>query len=59
MVQLANINISETTLEDFKFNFDWNKYIDIICNQNEIKWLEKPLIEMKKEFEKPQQLGLF
>jgi len=59
MIQLANIDLSQTKLDDFKFNFDWSKYIDIICNQNWIRWLEKPLIEMKKEFEKPQQLGLF
>ena len=59
MIQLANIDLSQTKLDDFKFNFDWSKYIDIICNQNWIRWLEKPLIEMKKEFEKPQQLELF
>lgn len=59
MIQLANVDLSETKLDDFKFNFDWTKYIDIICNQNWIRWLEKPLVEMKKEFEKPQQLGLF
>ena len=59
MIQLANIDLSQTKLDDFKFNFDWSKYIDIICNQYWIKWLEKPLTEMKKEFEKPQQLGLF
>ena len=59
MIQLANIDLSKTKLDDFKFNFDWSKYIDIICNQNWIRWLEKPLTEMKKEFEKPQQLGLF
>ena len=59
MIQLADVDLSWTQLDDFKFNFDWSKYIDIICNQNWIKWLEKPLIEMKKEFEKPQQLGLF
>ena len=59
MIQLANIDLSQTKLDDFKFNFDWSKYIDIICNQNWIRWLEKPLIEMKKEFEKPQQLWLF
>ena len=59
MIQLANVDLSETQLDNFKFNFDWAKYIDIICNQNWIKWLEKPLTEMKKEFEKPQQLGLF
>lgn len=59
MIQLANVDLSWTQLDYFKFNFDWNKYIDIICNQNWIKWLEKPLTEMKKEFEKPQQLGLF
>lgn len=59
MIQLANVDLSWTQLDNFKFNFDWNKYIDIICNHNWIKWLEKPLTEMKKEFEKPQQLGLF
>ena len=59
MIQLANIDLSQTKLDDFKFNFDWSKYIDIICNQNWIRWLEKPLTEMKKKFEKPQQLGLF
>ena len=59
MVQLANVDLSDTNLDNFKFNFDWSKYIDIICNQHWIKWLEKPLTEMKKEFEKPQQLGLF
>ena len=59
MIQLANVDLSGAQLDNFKFNFDWNKYIDIICNQNWIKWLEKPLTEMKKEFEKPQQLGLF
>jgi len=59
MIQLANIDLSQTKLDDFKFNFDWSKYINIICNQNWIRWLEKPLTEMKKEFEKPQQLGLF
>ena len=59
MIQLANVDLSDTQLDNFTFNFDWNKYIDIICNQNWIKWLEKPLTEMKKEFEKPQQLGLF
>ena len=59
MIQLADVDLSTTQLENFKFNFDWSKYIDIICNQYWIKWLEKPLIEMKKDFEKPQQLGLF
>ena len=59
MIQLANVNLSDTSLDNFKFSFDWNKYIDIICKQYWIKWLEKPLTEMKKEFEKPQQLGLF
>jgi len=59
MVQLAYFDLGETKLDDFKFNFDGNKYIDIICNQNWIKGLEKPLTEMKKDFEKPQQLGLF
>lgn len=59
MIKLADVDLSETKLENFKFNFDWSKYIDIICNQNWIKWLEKPLTEMKKEFEKPQQLWLF
>ena len=59
MVQLANVDLSGTKLEDFKYYFDWSKYIDIICDHNWIKWLEKPLTEMKKEFEKPQQLGLF
>ena len=59
MIQLANVDLSDTNLDNFKFNFDWNKYIDIICNQHWIKWLEKPLTEMKKDFEKPQQLGLF
>ena len=59
MVQLADVDLSETQLDNFKFKFDWSKYIDIICNNHWIKWLEKPLTEMKKEFEKPQQLGLF
>ena len=59
MVQLANVDLSATQLDNFKFSFDWSKYIDTICNQHWIKWLEKPLTEMKKEFEKPQQLGLF
>lgn len=59
MIQLTNVDLSETKLEYFKFNFDWSKYLDIICNQNWLNWLQKPLIEMKKEFEKPQQLGLF
>ena len=59
MIQLANVDLSATKLEDYKFNFDWTKYIDIICNQNWLNWLQKPLTEMKKEFEKPQQLGLF
>lgn len=59
MVQLADVDLSWTKLDDFRFDFDGSKYIDIICNQNWIKWLEKPLTEMKKEFEKPQQLWLF
>ena len=59
MIQLAYFDLTETQIDDFKFNFDGSKYIDIICNQNWIKGLEKPLTEMKKEFEKPQQLGLF
>ena len=59
MIKLTDVDLSTTKLEDFKFNFDWTKYIDIICNQNWIKGLEKLLTWMKKEFEKPQQLGLF
>ena len=59
MIQLANVDLSDTNLDNFKFDFDWSKYIDIICNQHWIRWLEKPLTEMKKDFEKPQQLGLF
>ena len=59
MIQLANIDLSETKIENFKFNFDGSKYIDIICNQNWLNWLQKPLTEMKKDFEMPQQLGLF
>ena len=59
MIQLTDVDLSGTELDNYKFNFDWSKYIDIICNQNWIKWLEKPLTEMKKEFEKPQQVGLF
>ena len=58
MIQLANVNMS-SKLDDFTFNFDWNKYIDIICREYWIYSLGKPLLEMKKEFEKPQQLGLF
>ena len=59
MIQLANVDLSDTQLDNFKFNFDWTKYINTICNKYWIKWLEKPLTEMKKEFEKPQQLWLF
>ena len=59
MIKLAYFDLGETKLDDFSFDFDGSKYIDIICNQNWIKGLEKPLSEMKKEFEKPQQLGLF
>jgi len=59
MIQLANVDLSKTKIENFKFNFDGNKYIDIICNQNWLNWLQKPLTEMKKDFEMPQQLGLF
>jgi len=59
MIQLANANLNSNNLEDFKFTFDWNKYIEIICKKYWLKSLEKVLLEMKKEFEKPQQLGLF
>jgi DNA polymerase-1 len=59
MIQLVYFDLGETKLDDFKFNFDGSKYIDIICNQNWLNWLQKPLVEMKKEFEMPQQLGLF
>ena len=59
MVKLADIDLSEANLDQFKFQFDWKEYIDIICYQNWLKALEKPLTEMKKNFEMPQQLGLF
>lgn len=59
MIQLANANLNSNNLEDFKFTFDWNKYIEIICKKYWLKSLEKVLLEMKKEFERPQQLGLF
>ncbi len=59
MIQLANTNLNSNNLEDFKFNFNWNKYIDIICKKYWLQSLEKVLLEMKKDFEKPQQLWLF
>jgi hypothetical protein len=59
MIQLAYFDLTDTQIDDFKFNFDGSKYIEIICNQNWLNWLLKPLTEMKKDFEKPQQLGLF
>lgn len=59
MIQLANIDLSSSKLEDFSFHFDGHKYIDIICKEYGISSLEKPLLDMKKDFEMPQQLGLF
>lgn len=59
MIQLAKVDLSWTKLSDFKFNFDWTKYINTICKNHWLTSLEKVLTEMKKEFDKPQQLGLF
>lgn len=59
MIQLAKVDLSATKLEDYKFSFNGNQYIDIICKKYGIKSLEKTILEMKKEFEMPQQLWLF
>lgn len=59
MIKLVDVDLSEIKLDNFRFKFEWDKYIDIICNKYWIKWLEKLLTKMKTNFEKPQQLWLF
>lgn len=59
MIQLADVDLSNVKIDNLKFKFEWDKYIDIICKQNWLNSLEKVLLDMKKDFEKPQQLWLF
>lgn len=59
LIQLANVDVSHISLESLKFDVDYDKFLDILCGQYGFSSLHKVLIEMKKENEKPQQLGLF
>ncbi|MDR0650949.1 MAG: hypothetical protein LBG59_06205 [Candidatus Peribacteria bacterium] len=59
LVQLAQVDTSELPLEKFRFTLDYNKYIDVLCNQHGFSSLYKALMAMKKEETMPQQLGLF
>jgi DNA polymerase-1 len=34
LVQLVNIDLSEFPLEKFTFTLDYDKYIDVLCNQH-------------------------
>lgn len=59
LVQLASIDFNETALEEFAFHFDVDLWLELLCQRYGLSSLKKILLEIKKEAEKPQQLGLF
>lgn len=59
MIQLVSVDLSEHSLDDVKFSLDYEKYLSILWKKYEFSSLEKLLLEMKKEDDKPQQLWLF
>jgi len=59
MIQLMDVDLGQIVLEDLKFSLDYEKFISVLWNKYSFVSLEKLLLEMKKEAEKPQQLGLF
>lgn len=59
LIQLAEIDLSSENLEKFRFSLDYSQWIDILWRKYHFSSLEKLLLNMRKEAEKPQQLGLF
>ncbi|GHW02309.1 5'-3' exonuclease [candidate division SR1 bacterium] len=59
LIQLAEIDLSSENLEKFRFSLDYSQWIDILGRKYHFSSLEKLLLNMRKEAEKPQQLGLF
>ena len=59
MIKLAEVDVSAVALEDLRFKLDYNHYISVLGEKYAFSSLQKSLLEMKKEDEKPQQLGLF
>jgi len=56
MVQLAEVDLSMVALEDFRFTLDYDLYLSILGKKYAFASLEKLLLDMKKEAERPQQL---
>jgi DNA polymerase-1 len=59
MVKLAEVDLSTISLENMKFTLNYDHYISTLGKKYSFASLEKLLLEMKKEDEKPKQLGLF
>ncbi|MDR0283255.1 MAG: hypothetical protein LBI53_08485 [Candidatus Peribacteria bacterium] len=59
MVQLAEVDLSTIVLGDFRFVLDYHHYISVLGEKYGFASLEKLVLDMKKEAERPQQLGLF
>ena len=58
LVQLAEVDVP-LSLEQLQFSLDYDEYSKILVEKYQLSSLGKLLTEMKKESEKPQQLGLF
>lgn len=59
LIQLMQVDISSVPLTSLSYKVDYDKYFQLLCQEQGFSSLEKLLLEMKKESEKPQQLGLF
>ena len=59
MIQLSVLELNEYQLSDFSFSFDYQKYSDILCKKYGLLSLDKVLLDLKKQYEQPVQLGLF
>lgn len=46
-------------INDFKINFNYDKFKDILVTQHGFKSMEKPLDELRKSYQAWQQFGLF
>ncbi|MBQ7074747.1 hypothetical protein IJM86_07040 [bacterium] len=59
MIQLSVLELNEYQLSDFSFSFDYQQYFEILYKKYGLVSLEKVLLDLKKSYEQPVQLGLF
>lgn len=59
MIQLSFLELNDYQLSDFSFSFQYEKFAEVLCKKYGFTSLEKVLLDLKKKYEQPVQLGLF